>query len=361
MSNKKLFQFVIVLIVFSMMVVSCAPAPAEKPAAEEPAADEPMAEEPAAETPTDIKIAVLTTVTIEQPYVATLIDAFERFNADNEYGLTISYDYSENMFGDEVERTMRAYAETGEYDIIWAHGPYSDQVKNMNDEYPELMFVFSGSGNTGLGGNAYFIFAHLQDCAYLAGITAGLMTETNVVGAVAAFPYEDVTDVLNGFIDGAKSVNDEMKVKIAFIESWYDPPKAEETTYALIAAGADLIYAERFGCFEALADKGMYGFGNYGDQYDMAPDVVLTSAVLGFDPHVDYILGEWWGHVVEGKPWNGTIDPVWYGLADGGCDIAPFRGDNTPQDVQDAVMKARDDIISGDIKVELKVEAPVSD
>ena len=363
--NKKLLYLVIMLIVFSMLAANCTPAPAEpaaeEPMAEEPAAEEPAAEEPAADTPTDIKIAVLTGSSIEQPYVATLINAFDRFNEENEYGLTISYDYTENIWGDEGEVAIRAYAETGEYDIVWAHSAFSDQVANVMDEYPELMFVFSGSGNTGRGNNAYFLFAHLQDCAYLTGVAAGMMTKTNVLGAVAGYPYEDVTDVLNGFIDGAKSVNEDVKVKIAYIESWYDPPKAEETTYALIAAGADLVYAERFGCFEALADKGLYGFGNYGDQYDMAPDVVLTSATLGFDPHVDYIIGEWWGHEVEGKAWNGTIDPVWYGLADGGCDIAPFRGDNTPQDVQDAVMKARDDIISGDIKVELKTDPPESD
>ena len=77
--------------------------------------------------------------------------------------------------------------------------------------------------------------------------------------------------------------------------------------------------------------------------------------------HVDYILGEWGGHTVEGKPWNGTIDPVWFGMADGGCDVAPFHDDKAPQEVQDAVMKAREDILNGTITVELNIEPPESD
>jgi basic membrane lipoprotein Med (substrate-binding protein (PBP1-ABC) superfamily) len=157
MTRKNLWRIFAVLLVVTVLLVGCAPAAeapaaeepaAEAPAAEEPAAEEPAAEEPAAETPTDLKIAVLTGSSIEQPYVATLINAFDRFNEENEYGLTISYDYTENIWGDEAEVAMRAYAETGEYDIIWAHSAYSDQVANVMDEYPELMFVFAGSGNT---------------------------------------------------------------------------------------------------------------------------------------------------------------------------------------------------------------------
>jgi len=351
MFGKKVMTFMILTMVMSLVLSACAPA-AQPTATQAPS------------KPSTVKIAVLTDSTIEQPYVRALIQAFDRYNKDNPYGLTIKYDVSENIIpgSDDVERTLRAYAETGEYNIIWAHGPYSDQVKNVMGEYPETMFVFAGSGNVGQGGNAYFIFAHLHECAYVLGVAAGMMTKTNVLGSVAGYPYEDVTDVLNGFRDGALSVNPAVKVKIAYIESWYDPPKAKETTYALIAAGADLVYAERLGPFEALAEKGLKGFGNYEDQYSMAPNVVVSSAVLGFDPHVKYILGEWWGHVVDGKPWNGTIDPVWYGMKDGGCSVAPFQSSTAPsQAVQDAVQKTINDILSGTLKITLNVNPPPTD
>lgn len=352
MKGKKLFSVLVVLLVMAQILSACAPAPTQ------------TAPTQAATNPTEVKIAVLTDSTIEQPYVRALLQAFDRYNQDNPHGLKITYDVSENIVpgSDDVERTLRAYAETGKYNIIWAHGPYSDQVKNVMGEYPETMFVYSGSGNTGYGNNAYFIFAHLHECAYVLGVAAGMMTKTNVLGAVAGYPYEDVTDVLNGFRDGALSVNPQAKVKIAYIESWYDPPKAKETTYALIAAGADLVYAERLGPFEALAEKGLKGFGNYEDQYAMSPNVVVSSAVLGFDPHVKYILDEWWGHVVDKKPWNGTIDPVWFGMKEGGCSVAPFQASTAPdQAVQDAVKKTIDDIMNGTLKIQLNVNPPPTD
>lgn len=362
MARKKLFVILNLLVVLSLLLVSCAPAektPASEPASETAAGTQ--TEAPKSEAPSVVRIAVITGSTIEQPYVKSLIQAFDRFNEGNKYNLKIEYDYSENMHGDDAERAMRTYADTGNYDIIWAHESYSDQVKNMMDEYPEIMFVIAGSGNTGLGNNAYFIFAHVHECAYLMGVAAGMMTKTNVVGAIAGYPYEDVNDVLNGFRDGVKSVNQDAKVKISFIESWYDPPKAKETTYALIAAGADMVYAERLGPFEALAEKGLKGFGNYEDQYEMAPDVVVTSALLNWEPHVDYIISEWLGHKVDGKPWNGTIDPVWFGLKDGGCTIAPFHDNTTPKDVQDAVLKVQEEIKNGTVVVPLNIEEPVSD
>lgn len=350
MFRKKLFFFLSIMVVLSFLLTSCAKVTVE-----------PTSEATTSKGPTEVKIAVITGATIEEPYVKSLFQAFDRFNQGNKYNLKITYDYSENMYGDDAERAMRTYAETGKYDIIWGQMAYSDQVKNMMGQYPELMFVVAGSGNTGLGGNAYFIFAHLHECAYLMGAAAAKMTKTNVVGAVAGYPYEDVNDVLNGFKDGVKSVNPDVKVKIAFIQSWYDPPKAKETTYALIAAGADIVYAERLGPFEALAEKGLLGFGNYEDQYSMSPNVVITSAMLRWEPHVDYILSEWLNHKVNGKPWNGTIDPVWYGIKDGGCEIAPFHDNTAPKDVQDYVLGLQKKLMDGSLVVPLNITEPASD
>lgn len=365
MNRKNLWRIFAVLLMVSIVLVGCAPA-AESPAAEEPAAEAPAAEEsaveePAVDMPTDVKIAVIMGATIDEPWYKALLNAFDRYSEDNEHGLTISYDYTENVWGDDAERAMRAYLESGEYDIIWAHTSYSEQVKNLMVEYPDMLFVYSGSGNEGLGGNAYFIYAHVHECAYLLGMTAGLMTKTNMVGAVAGFPYDDVNDVLNGFMDGAKSVNTDMEVKITFIESWWDPPKAKEATYALLAAGADMIYAERFGPFEALEEKGALGFGQYEDQYEMSPDVVLTSTILKWDPHVEYILDEWWNHVVDGQAYDASMEPVWFGIQEGGCEVAPFHDDKAPQDVKDAVLEAYEQIKSGELKVELKVDPPEAD
>lgn len=350
MKIRRKVYFICMMLVMCILFTSCAPS-----------IESENTDLKDGDKPTEVNVAIITGNTIEQPYVKSLIQAFDRFNENNRYNLMINYKYTENSHGDDAERAMRTYADTGNYDIIWAHESYSDQAKNMMDEYPEIMFVIAGSGNTGLGGNVYFVFAHLHECAYMQGVAAAMMTKTKVVGAVAGYPYEDVNDVLNGFKDGVKSVDPDVKVKISFIESWYDPPKAKETTYALIASGADIVYAERLGPFEALSEKGLLGFGNYEDQQSMAPDVVITSNLLRWEPHVDYIISEWLGHVIDGKPWNGTIEPVWFGYSAGGCDLAPLNDQVTPQEVIDELAKIKDQFDDGALDVSLNIEPPTSD
>jgi basic membrane protein A len=361
--KKTLWWLLSLLVVAGLLLVSCGgaatPTVVEEPEGE--AAEAP--EEPMAEGPTELKIAIITGATIDEAWYKSLLASIDRLAAQNPHGVAISYDYTENVWGDDAERAIRAYAETGEYDIIWPASSYSDQVKNVMDEYPDIMFVYSGSGNEGLGGNAYWNYNHIHECAYLLGVMAGLMTESDVIGAVAGFPYDDQNDVLNGYTDGAKAVNEDVQVKVTFIESWWDPPKAKEATYALMAAGADYVYAERYGPFEALAEEGKYGFGQYEDQFGLAPEVVVSSTILKWDPVVEYVFEEWWNHAADGVAYNAPTEPVWFTMAEGACDIAPYHDFESviPQDVKDQVAQTREAILSGELQVPLRVEPPVSD
>lgn len=314
---------------------------------------------PTVKAPSELNFAALF-VSIDEPWVISFLASFERVKAQKPHGLTLSLDYSENLWGDDAERAMREYADTGKYGVIWATSSYSDQIKNLKDSYPETLFAFTGSGNNALGGNAYWTYNHVHEAAYLMGIIAGSMTKSNVIGAVAGFPYDDVNDVLNSWIDGAKSVNPNIKAKVTFIESWYDPAKAKEAAYALIAAGADYIYAERSGVFEACAEKGVFAFGQYIDQNSMAPNVVVTSTIMNWDPQINYLIDQWWDHVTKGTPYNAPADPVWFTMAQGGADIAPYHQfeSTIPKDVLDKVNQAKQDIMDGKLKVELKVGPP---
>jgi basic membrane lipoprotein Med (substrate-binding protein (PBP1-ABC) superfamily) len=287
----------------------------------------------------------------------------ERIKSQSPHGLKITLDYTENVWGDDAERALREYAETGKYQILWGTSSYSDQIKNLKDKYPDILWAFTGSGNTALGGNAYWLYNHVHEPAYLLGVIAGLNTKSNVIGAVAGFPYDDVNDVLNAYIDGAKAVNPNVKAKITFIESWYDPPKAKEATYALIAAGADHIYAERQGPFEAAAEKKVFAFGQYEDQNPLSPDVVINSTILKWDPLILYLIDEWWKHATEGKPYNAPMDPVWFPMSKGSGDIAPWHNfeKTLPPELLQKVTQMRQDILDGKLKVELKVGPPKSD
>ena len=378
MLNNKLWSVVPLLVIIAILVAACGgatPAPAvEESAAAEPATEEssvgkavaeeesatdnPAAEESNTESPNELKIAGIFGATIEEAWYFSWLQAWQRLNEKNPYGVKITVDYTENVWGADAELAMRKYAESGKYDIIWAHSSYSDQVKNLYQEYPDILWAYTGSGNEGLGGNAYWIYGHTHEPAYLCGIIAGMMTETNDIGIVAGFPFDDVNDAINGFVDGARSVNSDVDPHVTYIESWYDPPKAKEATLAQVATGADFIYAERQGPIEACQEKGCLVFGHFADVHEEAPDVVVASSLVFWDPAASFLLDEWWAHATEGKSYDAPKDPVWYGMKNGGSDISPLYQweEELPAEVVEAVNQAKQDILDGKLEVPLKLE-----
>ncbi len=312
------------------------------------------------EGPTSVKIASIFETSVEQPWYTALLQAVDRVAAEAPHGLDISLDYTESVAPPDAERVLRQYADSGEYQIIWAHSAYSDAIRNLKDEYPDIAWVFAGSGNEGLGGNAYWVDVFIHEPAYLAGIVAGMMTESNVIGAVASFPFPNINGPLNAYIDGARSVNPDVDFKVTYIESWFDPPKAKESALAQIAAGADVIYAERFGPFEACKEQDALCIGHFVDQYSLAPEVVVTSPIAVWDPSIENIIDAWWDYTTQGTPYDAPMERIVYLMDGGGADLAPFYDfeETLPPEVLEAVAEAKAAIQSGELVIEFN-DAPI--
>jgi basic membrane lipoprotein Med (substrate-binding protein (PBP1-ABC) superfamily) len=176
---------------------------AEEPAevAEEPAAEaeEPAEESMESEGPTEVNVSIVSQNFVDAPWLSILIKSIERVAAENPHGLTINYEVSEGVPYPDTERVLRQVAESGDFDIIWGHSAYKDEVRVLKEEYPDYLWVISGAGNEPLGGNAYWVDMDVHEATYLLGIMAGMNTESNTVGIVADFPYPNVNTVVNGF------------------------------------------------------------------------------------------------------------------------------------------------------------------
>lgn len=358
LANRK-WQLFSILLLLMLVLTACGAAPA----AEEPVAEEPAEEEPMAEEPTELRMAALLSSTADNPWDQSFLLSFERVQEAAPHGLTIpDLDFTEGVWGDEAEVVLREYAATGQYDIIWAHSAYTDQIRNLKDEFPEILWVVAGSGNEAVGDNVYWVFLHIHEVAYLMGRYAGGLTESNVIGLIAGFETDDTLDNFNGFVDGAQAVNPDVSVKVSYIESWYDPAKAAEAANAQIAAGADQIYMNSHG-FEPCEQDGVLCYATYVDLNFLSPDNVLTSALAYWDPHIMYAIDEWWTHETEGVAYDAPMEAVWFSMAEGTGDIAPLHGleAQLPEEVIADVEQAKADILSGDLAVELNVEPIVSD
>ena len=238
-----------------------------------------------AEDPTTLKIAGILSAGKEAPWETSFVTSMDRVIAARPHGLEGTVDYTENVW-DNAEQVFRTYAETGEYDILFGDAAYADAIEKLKDEFPDILFVMSGSGNRGMRGNAYWVFVHAHEPAYVMGEIAGKMTKSNVIGTVSTFPAEDTNDQINAFVAGAKAVNPEVKHKITYIQSWYDPTKSNEATSAQIATGADMIY-QMSGAFEVCTEKQIGCFGNYVDVSPAAPEAIVASAIVKWDPHIN--------------------------------------------------------------------------
>ncbi len=339
-----------------LAAAEAAAAEAEAAAAEAAAAADEAAAAQAAAAPSEIDVAMLVVGTKEEGWYATFIDSVNRVSESNKYGITINLEILEGILFAEGERVIRDLAQTGEYEIIVGHSTYVDGVAANKADYPDTLFVYSGSGNDDHegGDNAYWIDVFIHEPAYLAGIIAGMTTQTNRISGVAAFPFPNVNGPLNAFIDGAKSVNPDIEVAgVTYIESWFDPATAASAAEAQIANGSDVIYAERFGPFAAAEDAGnVRAVGHFTDQLSLSP-VVLTSAVAQWDTAFTDVLDAWYDYTVHGVPYNSPPQRIVYqSMVDDGSALGAIA-DDVPADVVAAVEAARVAILSGDLVIPL--------
>lgn len=314
-----------------------------------------------AEAPTSLNVAVIIGAGPEAAWDGTFLDALAAVATDAPHDLNISYRVSDPLWGDDAERAMRLFAESGQFDMIWAHSSYSDQVKALMAEFPQVMFVVAGSGNEGLGGNQHWVYKRVHEPAYLIGVLAGATTQSNVVGVIGTFPADDVNDSLNAFIAGAKSVNPEVKGKVAFVESWYDPAKAAELMKAQNATGADIIYtlADNFAPCDELK---ILCVGNFRD--DSARSQRFLSAPLAlWEGDIRRVVEDWYGHRTDGTPFAGSTEPQWLTMREGGSAVAPLgdRASLVPPEAVAAFDKAVQAYEAGTLTIPLDTSLPASE
>lgn len=113
----------------------------------------------------------------------------------------------------------------------WMGVPLAD----ITAKYPEVYFLCqTNGGNWGTGKNWIRYFLKQWQPAYLAGIVAGALTETNNIGVVGAMFERYVTTRLNAFTLGVQEVNPDATVYMIYVGGWYDPPKEREVALTLV-------------------------------------------------------------------------------------------------------------------------------
>ncbi|MGG9998897.1 BMP family protein [Pseudovibrio ascidiaceicola] len=229
-----------------------------------------------------LKVAAIYTVPVEQQWVGRIHQAL---NAAAERG-DITYVYSENTANTDYERVMREYAEAGHQLIVGEAFAVERAARNVAAEYPETAFLM-GSSFPAAEPNFAVFDNFIHEPSYLSGMIAGAKSKSGKIGMIGGFAIPEVNRLMHAFMNGAKATNPDVTFTVNFINSWYDPPKAKETAYAMIDAGADVLYAERFGVSDAAMEKSIFAIGNVIDTAADYPNTILASAIWHMEPTVD--------------------------------------------------------------------------
>jgi basic membrane protein A and related proteins len=214
-----------------------------------------------------------------------------------------------------------------------------DGVIEVAAQYPKVIFEhatgYKTEDNVGIyDGRGYQGW-------YVAGVVAGKMTKSNVLGYIAPYPIPEVTRNMNAFTLGARSVNPKAEVHPVWINAWVNPPKEREAAQALFDQGADVVARESDSNEpDKLAEElGKFVVGYNLDNSAIAPNAWLTAPI--WDWGVLYTqLG---AGVMEGK-WSNT--PIWWGFKEGLLKMAPF-GKKVPADVQKMATDKQQEISDG--------------
>jgi basic membrane protein A len=269
-----------------------------------------------------------------------------------ELGARISY--VENIdFMDQAAVTdeYRKLAEAG-YQFIIGHGSQHltlPAAETIAAEFPRTQFAVVAGQGPGNNNNLGILNFQDAELGYLAGVVAGLKTQSGTVSFIGGFDYPNLVMAADRYTRGVQSQRPNATVLVDWLDSWTDGAKAKATAQQHIAAGADIIAvnAEPAGLpiHSEAAALGIHTIGWYQDQYERSPDRILTSAVQKID-----VLLLTAATLVRRGQWEGR--QYYLGLADGAIALAPFREALTAEEaaqveaIQEAIITGEIDVLS---------------
>jgi basic membrane protein A and related proteins len=256
-------------------------------------------------------------------------------------GAAVVTTFKENVpEGPEAAQVIEDLVKDGNKIIFGTSFGFGDAMIAAAKKHPDVKFEHA-TGIPNKVANFSTYFGAGEQSLYLSGMAAGKATKKNTIGFVAPFPIPEVVRHINAYTLGAQSVNPAAKVKVVWINSWFDPQKERQAAESLLSGGADVIASGGDSPAPGDAAKAAKApwTGYDSDQSKSYADVWLTAAIYDWGPYYT-------------KEVQGVIDGSWkkgdyYGnISDGFTTIAPY-GALVAADTKAAIDAKKADIISG--------------
>lgn len=351
MNSKKRFGWLALtaLVVFAMLITACGGATTEAPVPVQPT-DVPPEPTDVPPEPTDVPPPPEPT---EEPDDGILRIAFLYDGKADDEGWNLIHENArlaiEAAFGDKVETQMvervpwtPAAAQTVEpliaegVDLFVDNALFYGLVTRVVEENPDVKWLTIGTPEHD---NASFYYLEVNYTTFLAGVAAGLVTESNQLGWICGYGTEDEWVDVNAFHYGARSVNPDVTTSAACIQAYYNPAGARAVATRLIESGVDVLYgyvgAPAY--VQVAGNLGAWSFGQYNDHSEYGGEKYLATFLMDFEDllveEVGMILDGTW----EGGRFNVPFFPAGTGLTPWGADV--------PQEVIDQVTALQNQIV----------------
>lgn len=265
-----------------------------------------------------------------------------RLAVEEHFGDAVETSYVENVaYGADAERIMNQMALSG-VDMIFATSfGYGPDVNAVAQRFPDVAFEHA-TGYIQEAPNVSLYNARFYEGRAVIGHIAGRMTETNTIGYIASFPIPEVVMGINAAFLHARAVNPDVRFRVVWAYSWYDPAQEAAAAEALIEQGADILmqHTDSTAPVTIAQDRDILAFGQASDMTSFAPEA-----------HLSAILDEWAPYYIERVQAriDGTWEAgnVWHGIGDGMVGFAPFN-DRIPADVLAEAEAMIEEIRSGE-------------
>ena len=243
-----------------------------------------------------------------------------------EFGDKIETTYLENVSeGPDSERSIEQLVRAGNKLIFTTSFGYMEPTLKVAKKYPNVHFEHATGYKRAENMSTYS--GRFYEGRYIQGIIAAKMSKSGVLGYIGSFPIPEVISGINATMLGAQTINPNIKVKIIWANSWFDPGKEADAAKALLDQGADVImqHTDSPAAMQVASERGKLAFGQDSEMIKFGPKAQLTSIMDNWAPYyIDRVRAE-----LDGK-W--ASEDTWGGLKSKMVVMAPFT--NMPDDVK---------------------------
>jgi basic membrane protein A len=262
-----------------------------------------------------------------------------RQDVEKHFGDKVETTFIESVkYGPDAERAIRAMAKGGA-DIIFATSfGYMEPMLKVAKEFPNVKFEHATGYKQSKNMSSYGL--RLYQARHVQGVIAGMMTKTNKICYVGAFPIPEVIREINTYYLGAKSVNPDVDIDIIWVNTWYNPGREADAAKVMIAEGCDMVaqHTDSPAPLQTAEKAGVFGFGQASNQYKFAPKAQLTATIDNWSPYyIEKVQAVMDGTWKSGDYFGHMKDDV--------VQMAPFT--NMPAEVEAFAQKIKDGITNG--------------